>query len=131
MNEFEKQLAGHRFRSVPAEWREEILNAAKAHRKRARPVAAPEAVPWLYELLWPRPGAWGALAGAWIVIVAFHVLTPRTAPADKSGATNVRVLSVAEQRRELAEILNPLSDAPEHHPANRPRSAHAVPWKPV
>lgn len=59
---FEEQLQRQPFRRVPAAWRREILNAAPA--------------PSWREWLWPSPVAWGAVAAAWVLIVALQLAMP-------------------------------------------------------
>jgi hypothetical protein len=127
MNEFEKQLAKEPLKSVPMEWRAQILNAAKAHEP--RDIRAPEARPlgWLRELLWPCPQAWGALAAVWIVIAAFKSITLGAAPANADHLAGSKVISVPEQRRELANLLGAAPDKSNRSPADRPRSARVVP----
>jgi hypothetical protein len=127
MNEFEKQLANQPLKSVPTEWRAQILKKARA--QATGDVRATESRPlsWLRELLWPCPQAWGALAAVWIVIAAFKFITPGAAPAMNVEMAKAPVTSVSEQRRELANLLDTTSDKSHRSPADRPRSARFVP----
>jgi hypothetical protein len=128
MNEFEKQLASQRFKQVPAEWRGTILKAANARSNPSGAFSSFNTAQWLRELFWPHPQAWAALAAVWIVIAGFHFVTPGNAPTVSSNAMIARAISVAEQRRELAELLNSAPGTRERSPADRPRSARVVQW---
>ena len=126
MNEFEKQLASQPPKSVPPEWRAQILNEAKAQAAADIPASNPQPFWWLRELFWPNPQAWGALAAVWVVIAAFRFITPGTAPMNGEMA-KAPVTSVSEQQRELARLLDGVPGQPELPPANRPRSARVLP----
>lgn len=127
MNEFEKQLANQPLKSVPTEWRSQILNEARAHEP--RDVRAPEtgSLAWLRELFWPCPQAWGALAALWIVIAVFKSITPGAVPANSTQLAKGKLISVPAQRRELAKLLGVNPDKSNRSPADRPRSARVVP----
>jgi hypothetical protein len=124
MNEFEKQLASRPPKSVPAEWRAQILKEARAASGAPVPSAFP--LSWLRELLWPNPQAWGALAAIWIVMAAFQFMTPGTAPAGGGAVAKIPVPSFTEQRRELARLLDAASGKKDRPPADRPRGARPV-----
>ena len=132
MNEFEKQLARQPMKSIPAEWRAEILKAAGASQKGGVTPSVPPIVSWLQELFWPCPQAWAALAGLWLVIagIAFTMPDGQRNESAKEMA-KAEIVSVAEQRRELAELLNTAADAPKQLPADRPRSDRTIHWKGV
>jgi hypothetical protein len=127
MNEFEKQLASQPLKSVPTEWRAQILKEAQA--QVTRDVSANEFRPlwWLRELLWPYPQAWGALAAVWIVIAVFKFTTPNSTTANAGEIAKNQTISVSEQRRELANLLDATPDKSSRSPANRPRSARVIP----
>jgi hypothetical protein len=82
MNEdhFEQRLHRQRLRPVPAEWRREMLSAARS--SCARPSTLDSRQTWLSTLnfqlstiLWPCPQAWVGLAAAWLVILALNFMT--------------------------------------------------------
>ena len=127
MNEFEKQLANQPLKSVPREWRAQVLTEARARGPRDVPVSAAQPLLWLRELFWPNPQAWGALAAVWIVIAAFKFITPGAAPAMNVEIAKAPVTSVPEQRRALANLLDATPDKSNRSPADRPRSARFVP----
>ena len=127
MNEFEKQLAKEPLKSVPTEWRSQILNAARAQAPREVPASAAQPLTWLRELLWPNPRAWGALAAVWIVIAAFKFTTPNSTTANAGEIAKNQTISVSEQRRELANLLDATPDKSRRSPVDRPRSARVVP----
>ena len=127
MNEFEKQLASQPLKSIPPEWRAQILNEAQARAPRDIPGAKSNRLWWLRELVWPCPQAWGALAAVWIVIAAFKFTTPNSSTANAGEIAKNQTISVSEQRRELANLLDAAPEKSSRPPANRPRSARVVP----
>ena len=76
--DFEERLRQQGWREVPAEWRGEILAAARrsagASANRSQVGSAPPAgmKHWLLALFWPSPVAWGGLAAIWLVILAVN-----------------------------------------------------------
>ena len=127
MNEFEKQLANQPLKSIPTEWRAQILNEVKAHEAHQDRAPETRAVIWLKELFWPCPQAWGALAALWMVIAVFKFITPGAALANANQIAKSKLVSVPEQRRELAKLLGVNPDKSNRSPADRPRSARVVP----
>ena len=141
MDPFELRLRGKPMKAVPADWRSEILAAARAAERGA---ARPEAVraPWYStvgrELLfsvWPNSKVWAGLAAVWSVIAVLNfsmrdadtssapVMAEKTAPA-----TPERMAELREQQRMFAELagLNvaPDTDHPKKSPP-QPRSERA------
>ena len=127
MNDFEKQLASQPLKSVPTEWRAQILKEAGVRAARDVPASAAQPLSWLRELFWPNPQAWGALAAVWFVIAAFKFTTPGVVPAMNVEMAKAPITSVPEQRRELANLLDATPDKSHRSPADRPRSARFVP----
>jgi hypothetical protein len=127
MNDFEKQLASQPLKSVPTEWRAQILKEARGQATHDIPASPAQPLSWLRELFWPNPQAWGALAAVWFVIAVFKFITPGAAPAMNVEMAKAPVASVSEQRRELANLLDATSDKSNRSPADRPRSARFVP----
>lgn len=128
-NEFETRLQRIPLKQPPEAWREEILTAA-AHaaedvRRRVEPVGELTfAAAWqrrLRELLWPHPAAWGAIAAAWLAIIALNLESRAGSPAVAVSAAppSEETFELArEQRRELAAMLEPVA-ASEPAPAHR------------
>ena len=125
MNDFEKQLAGQPFKPIPAAWRSQILREARAAAEGAAPGAL--RLSWLRELFWPCPQAWGALAAVWMVIAVFRFITPGAAPAPVGAVAKGQAISIAEQHRELARLLDGAPGKEDRSPADRPRTARYVP----
>ena len=120
-DDFERKLSRQELRSIPPEWRADILQAAAAARG-----PAPGAVRtpgFLCALFWPSPKAWAGLAALWIVILGFHFATPgEPLVVVKKGAPSLPQLQLAfrEQDRLLAE----LNGSTEPRDADRPNP----PW---
>ena len=97
MNDFESELKKQPIRRMPEHWRGQILKDGERTLKR-------ELQPWWSALLWPSPKAWGALAAAWVVMMAFGALTQESnSAAERPEATQIRV-AMEEKRRLQAEI---------------------------
>jgi hypothetical protein len=102
MDEFERFLKKQPLREVPTAWRAEILPAA------TQPEAG-QPTGW-GAWLWPSPPAWAGLACIWIVILALNVAS-RPLAAERQLAerppapSHDMVLALAQQRRELAQLL--------------------------
>jgi hypothetical protein len=123
---FESKLAGQSFRSMPPEWRGEILAKAlaKAPKKEKR-----DGFEWLAGLrlaLGRIPAAWGALGLLWAIILGVNglLLGPSTS---KSAAGTVPSLAAWNQHRaeltRLLELSSENSESASHgalSPAPRP-----------
>jgi hypothetical protein len=100
MDEFEALLKRQPLRSVPTEWRREILAAADN---------AP-AEPWWRPWFYPSPVAWAAIAATWLVIIglnaAARVEPPQTA-AHRQESVNGIHAALAERQRLLNELADP------------------------
>jgi hypothetical protein len=125
-DELEKKLSRQPLRTVPTEWRKEIL-AIACTAQLSRPASR---IPHhglfstlaarLSSVLWPHPRAWAALAAAWVLILALDFSTHDTSPAIAENFSPPSPEAVAElkkQRRLFAELVGGY-EAPE---ADRPR----------
>jgi hypothetical protein len=111
---FEKRLRGQPMRQIPAEWREEILSAAKPTVATRHPSRVTQ-LSWLstfnrqvVALLWPNPQAWAGLAAIWILSLAvvFSVRDKSPALAAKSSPPSPEVVvELRQQKQLLAELL--------------------------
>ena len=110
MNDLESVVARLPLRSAPAEWRGEILRAAR--------IATAEPAPPSQWRLWLSPPRL-ALAAAWMVIIALHIST--TAESSTASPADIAQLQVrvSAQLTLLAELLDP----PQPPPALIPRDA--------
>src|SRR2546421_672463 len=127
--DFEKQLERQPLRTLPSEWREQILECAQIKARARRAPIKSQSQRWWRELLWPCPQAWAGVAAVWLVIVGLHFIggsEPR--PDFQLSASppppEFKAL-LAEQRKLFAELLPPPDPPPViHHgqPADRPRS---------
>ena len=107
MDNFEKQLQRQNFRQVPAEWREEILAAARAPAQGLRThIEEPAGWGWLFARF---PVAWGALGMLWATLIAVNLLMSAsgtrttTQPVFAAGAEPMALLNL--QRAEVS-LLN-------------------------
>jgi hypothetical protein len=120
--DFENQLRRQPVRPVPAEWRGEILAAAKAVGAgvgTSRSVISNQnskiGAGWLAALngrlakiFWPHPAAWAGLAGVWVVISVLNwSATDHTEMAARKTAPIAPdfILAMQEQRRMLARLI--------------------------
>jgi hypothetical protein len=129
--DFEKRLQHQPVRQIPAEWRKEILSAA---RQASLPEPAPRTthhVPakasllstlhhQLSTLLWPHPTAWAGLAAVWLVILGINLTTWDSSTVMAKHAPPLSpqfFMAFQEQERLLSELIGP-SDMPD---AKRPK----------
>ena len=124
--QFEQQLKRQSLKQAPAEWRSDILAAARAAQpvKRTQPVAGGSFLPIFYtriaSVLWPHPVAWGGLAVIWMLLFALHFSINDSEPAlaEKVVPQSPEVVAqLQQQHRLLAELLGPI-DLPD---ADRPK----------
>ena len=105
MNEFKKRITETPPRRVPAAWRNDILNAARAELAPHTVRLTATARPWWLEWLWPNPVAWGTLAAAWVVIFALHVATPAPSGLQTASASNNTLNLIVKRQQELTSLL--------------------------
>jgi len=119
MEDFEKQLQQLPMRPVPAEWREQIMDAA-------RPVLDQQPTSRWRELLWPCPQAWAGLATVWVVILVLNMVAHE--PVQVAKAAHVSppqevLMALREQRRLFVELVGPFPPAKQSETfIPRPRS---------
>ena len=126
MNDFEKQLQRQPLRTLPPEWRGEILRAAVPAPAPPRRLISNFKFQ-ISNLLWPCPQAWAGLAAAWLVILGLN-FTSRTSPSPGLTAAKAdfplspQVLALLREQRALySELLGRLEASPPPAPP-RPRS---------
>lgn len=122
MNEFEQKLSRQPLRHIPAEWRAEILSAAREAQP-TRHSFLSTLDRQLSALLWPHPKAWAGLAAVWIFIFALNFSTRDKAPvvAEKSTPPSPEIIvELRQQQRMLAELIG----------ANQPRDAEPTRFLP-
>ena len=135
LDDFEQQLERQPLRHIPAQWREEILAAARQASPSVlrSPVTHPaprwRAVlstlnPQLSTLLWPCPQAWAGLAAVWLGLLAFNLATrdASVAAARHTKPASPQALRAwQEQERLLVELIE-LIGPPEKLVATRPKA---------
>ncbi len=126
-DDFEKDLQRQPLRSVPAEWRQPILEAARASAPRHSASTVAQPLAWWRELLWPCPQAWAGLAAVWLVILFVNGAAPdsgkiESAAQHRTRSSTQEIVVALEQRRWRAELLASLFDPPPVEEAPRPRS---------
>jgi hypothetical protein len=142
-DDFEAQVQRQALRSIPTEWRAEILQAAKAGHEisatqaapRSREEAARMVIPWWQRWLWPCPQAWVGLAGVWLAILALQWGSTESGPVmtaqEKLQPSPSLLQMVKEQRQLLASVAAPW-DAPAAEPPKpsqpKPKSARQLNW---
>ena len=124
--DFEKQLQRQPLRKIPAEWRGEILDAARRARDHQLSTITPQPTSWWRELLWPCPQAWAGLAAVWVLILALNSVTREPARAAQSPNTPRApevLMALRDHRRLLAELIESQTSAEAPKPfVPRPRS---------
>jgi hypothetical protein len=130
MDDFEAHLKRQPLRSMPPEWRREILAAARVQQAGAGPHPLWEA---LREWLWPAPPAWAGLAAAWMLVLLLQLVSSRESTTMSADAAMVRpspevALVFLEQRRLRAELLELTPEPPPPAEAPRPRSERRPVW---
>ncbi len=126
-DDFEEQLSRQPLRRVPAEWRQEILQAAVASRNAPQQeLETPPVVAWWRVWLWPCPQAWAALVAAWALVFFFNTNSPTEQTpvvANRVRPSREMMEILQQQQREIAKLLLPPATAVAPPPAvNRPRS---------
>jgi hypothetical protein len=121
---FETDLERQTLRSIPAEWRREILEKARAASaprastdpERAAPsLSTADALPWWRAWLWPCPQAWAGLAALWLLLLGLNLTAPQSRDqfAAQSSPSTEQLSNIADQRREFARLLDlNLSETP-------------------
>jgi hypothetical protein len=120
MNELEKKLSRRPLKQIPAEWRGEILSAAR-DAKAAHPESR---IPHrsflstlnhqLSALLWPHPKAWAGLAAVWIAIIALNLSMRDHSEivVNKSAPPSPEVVAELKQQKLLFAELIGANDLP-------------------
>lgn len=115
--QFESRLSRQPLKSIPAEWRAEILTAAHAVQpaNHLSPVTRHSLLSTinyqLSTLLWPHPKAWAGLATIWVFIVILNFSMRDTSPrvAEKSTPPSPEVIvELKQQQRLFAELVGPM-----------------------
>jgi len=126
-DDFEKQLERQPLRTVPADWRAGILQAAKTSVPQSSTIIPQRSV-WWRELFWPCPQAWAGLAAAWVVILLIHFSSAeRTESVAKTTTppSPQEMMVLKEQKQMLAKLMEPF-DQPAGEPPKpyvpRPKS---------
>ena len=124
---FERQLQAQPVKKIPAEWRAEILAAAKfivVEKSRNDPNLITKTASWWRDLFWPHPKAWAGLAAVWILIFIFNFSTRDKMPvvAEKSAPPSPEVLvELKNQQRMFAELVGA------HEPSDADRQKSFLP----
>ncbi len=138
-DDFEQRVKRQPLRQMPAEWRQEILSAARqashlhhasriTHHVPTSPSLLSTIHHQLSSLLWPHPTAWAGLAAAWAVILGVNLTTRDASIAVAKHASPVSpqvFMAFQEQERLLTELLGPRETPVAEQPRSRlpqPRS---------
>jgi hypothetical protein len=115
---FETRLQSQPLRSIPPEWREEILSAAEsASAEHIRPVRVRTRFTDLRArvagMLWPSPVAWAGLTAVWLFTLSFKLATPAT-PRPLARVTEPpAAVQFYKTLRDQNQILTELISGPE------------------
>ena len=114
MDDFEQRLQRQPLRQIPAEWRGEILSAAREGQTIRHSSFVIRRF-WLSTLnsqlstiFWPHPKAWAGLAAVWILIFCVNFSMRDTTPvvAEKAAPPSPEVIvELRQQQRMLTELI--------------------------
>ena len=132
-DEFEQILRRQPLRRAPAEWREEILGAARQAGARpsaldSRPSLLSTLNAQLSTLLWPHSKAWAGLAAVWALtlILQYSAREPAASRPESLPPTPPQVAAVLRTQKQLLTDLlseNRTSDVEKTKPGeSHPRS---------
>ena len=134
-DDLEQHLQRRPLRSIPGEWRSEILKAARSVRRPQPATRNPQPTTAWREWLWPCPQAWAGLAAVWIVVLLFNLASRdpvRVAKAPNPAPALELFVALREHRRLLAELIGtPHLIEPQKPFEPKPRSAISHPILPV
>jgi hypothetical protein len=125
-SEFEKRLEQLPMRAVPPEWRNEILQHAKAAAAESATAKSVHESLFqsfqsrLIELLWPCPKAWGGLAAVWIMIAGLN-LSVSDEPLQMADQGKTASVQWRMAMQEQQKVLNEFTFVVSRSPADRPR----------
>jgi hypothetical protein len=109
MNEFEQKLSRQPLRQVPAEWRKEILAAARPDLRHAPRTSFLSTInSQLSTLFWPHPKVWAGLAAIWVFIFLLNFSMRDKAPmvAERTAPPSPEVIAeLKQQQRMFAELI--------------------------
>ena len=125
-DDFEKQLERQPLRQIPAEWRDEILGAARCESGPRCSTFKPRQVPGWRELFWPCPQAWAGLAAAWLLVFVLNMAAREPAQIARTSKAVLMpdmLMALQERRRLLVELIgSPTAVEPPKPLEPRPRS---------
>jgi hypothetical protein len=122
MDKFEENLKRQPGRTIPGEWRKQILSAARS-RERNIPDAKPAWRIAIEDIFSPTPKAWIGLACVWIVIATIHFTVVRSNESKIAAAESAPgMMAFGEQDKLLTETFGQIS---------RPETPFQTPKKPV
>lgn len=124
---FERQLSRQPWRSIPPEWREQILARATANPQLIGAGRSPAGSigSRLREWLWPHPLAWAGLAVCWVAtFTLLHLAAPSAAELAQAreGARIAQMVSAALDSPQSTALMSDSGPAPA---ANQPRRGRA------
>lgn len=129
-DDFEKKLQQQQMRSVPSEWRAEILHAANAVTSSRLSTVDPQPKSWLHQLFWPCPQAWAGVGGIWLVILALNASSADHTQVTAEAAPSAQlIMALLELRREPGDSAESSSVQPAEPPKPiipRPRSERRI-----
>src|SRR5436190_5552327 len=108
-DDFEKRLRQQPLRTPPTEWRERILDSARASESQPACAQAETQLTWWRALLWPSPQAWAGLAAVWVILLVMNRGGEKKVVMS-AGRVPSPVQQIADARRErnhlFAELIN-------------------------
>ena len=108
-DKFEKRLQSLPQRQIPADWRKEILDAARsAALADSRPSLPSTFNSKLSTLLWPHPVAWAGLAAVWLLVLGLNLASSDGSPSDMARQAAPPPAQIRELLKQQAQMLTEL-----------------------
>jgi hypothetical protein len=124
-DDFEKLLQQQSIRSIPGEWRQEILQKAKAASVPQLKTHDSKLRTALSELFWPCRQAWIGMAAIWLLLLVINSGLnngKKTQFAGRPEAVLAMLQAMQEQKQLLTELIPPTSKQPAEPPRrNQPQ----------
>ncbi len=120
MNDFEQFLKQRRVPQVPAEWRAEMLAAARTQTAVKKIATESLEKPWWLAWLWPSPVAWAGVGCAWLLALGMNAASnlpgEENLAAISRSSQQVVITAILQERMLVREFFQPQEEQPAEPP---------------